>query len=81
MRLRRVRDARPDRLQFASAEAALKKVGIKTAAPSFVNVPWRRGKRRCTAEAAAEAGQVLSQSPSSGTRVDQSTVVKLTVVR
>jgi len=68
--------------QFASAEAALKKVGIKTAAPSFVNVPVApAGSSNATPKLPVRPGQVLGQSPSAGTRVDQSTVVKLTVMR
>jgi beta-lactam-binding protein with PASTA domain len=68
--------------QFASAEAALKKVGIKTAAPSFVNVPVAPvGSGDAPLKLPVRPGEVLTQSPSSGTRVDQSTVVKLTVVK
>jgi beta-lactam-binding protein with PASTA domain len=68
--------------QFASAEAALKKVGIKTAAPSFVNVPMAPvGGGDAKPNLAERPGQVLAQSPSAGTRVDQSTIVKLTVVK
>ena len=39
------------------------------------------GQRKCTAEAAGEPGAVLAQSPSAGSRVDQSTMVKLTVAK
>jgi eukaryotic-like serine/threonine-protein kinase len=68
--------------QLASAEAALKKVGIETAAPSFVNAqvaPASSGD--ATPKLPARPGQVLAQSPSAGTRVGQSTIVKLTVER
>ena len=68
--------------QFASAEAALKKVGIKTAPPSFVDVPVAPvGSGDAPLKLPVRPGQVLTQSPGSGTRVDQSTVVKLTVVK
>jgi beta-lactam-binding protein with PASTA domain len=68
--------------QFASAEAALKKVGINTAPPSFVNVPVAPvGSGDAPPKLPLRPGQVLTQSPGSGTRVDQSTVVKLTVVK
>jgi eukaryotic-like serine/threonine-protein kinase len=68
--------------QFASAEAALKKVGISTAAPSFVNVPVALvGRGDATPKLPVRTGQVLAQSPAAGTRVDQSTVVKLAVAK
>jgi len=68
--------------QFANAEAALKKVGIKTATPSFVNTPVAHADSGDTApKLPVRPGEVLAQSPSAGTRVDQSTIVKLTVVR
>jgi eukaryotic-like serine/threonine-protein kinase len=69
-------------LQFASAEAALKKVGIETAAPNFVNVPVApAGGGDAKPNLAMKPGEVLAQSPGAGTRVDQSTIVKLTVVK
>jgi eukaryotic-like serine/threonine-protein kinase len=69
-------------LQFASAEAALKKVGIETAAPNFVNVPVApAGSGDAKPNLAMKPGEVLAQSPGAGTRVDQSTIVKLTVVK
>jgi len=68
--------------QFASAEAALKKVGIKTAAPSFVNVPVApAGNDDATPKPMVRPGQVLVQSPIAGARVDQSTIVNLTVAK
>lgn len=68
--------------QFATAEAALKKVGIKTAPPSFVNVPVEPvGSGDAQPKAQARPGEVLAQSPSAGSRVDQSTLVKLTIVK
>jgi eukaryotic-like serine/threonine-protein kinase len=68
--------------QFASAEAALKKVGIEPAAPSFVNLPVApAGSSDAVPKLPVRQGEVLAQSPSAGTRVDQSTIVKLTIVR
>jgi eukaryotic-like serine/threonine-protein kinase len=68
--------------QFASAEAALKKVGIKTAPPSFVNAPVAPvGNEDAPPKPPARPGEVLAQSPSAGSRVDQSTLVKLTIVK
>jgi beta-lactam-binding protein with PASTA domain len=68
--------------QFASAEAALKKVGIETAAPSFANLPVApAGSGDAAPKPPVRPGEVLAQSPSAGTRVDQSTIVKLTVER
>jgi beta-lactam-binding protein with PASTA domain len=68
--------------QFANAEAALKKVGISTSAPSFVNVPDApSGSSDAKPNLVVRPGEVLAQSPSAGTRVDQSTIVKLTVER
>ena len=68
--------------QFASAEAALKKVGIETAAPSFANLPVApAGSGDAAPKPPVRSGEVLAQSPSAGTRVDQSTIVKLTVER
>src|ERR1700733_6732424 len=60
--------------QFASAEAALKKVGIKTAPPSYVNVPeMQTGSADAPPKLPARPGEVLAQSPAAGSRVDQST--------
>jgi beta-lactam-binding protein with PASTA domain len=68
--------------QFASAEAALKKVGINTGAPSFVNMPVApAASGDAKPNLTVRPGQVLAQSPSAGTRVDQSTIVKLSVVK
>jgi eukaryotic-like serine/threonine-protein kinase len=68
--------------QYANAEAALKKVGITTSAPSFVNVPAAPASSNdAKPNLSARPGEVLAQSPSAGTRVDQSTIVKLTVER
>lgn len=69
-------------LSFASAEAALKKVGIKTAPPSFVSEPAPpAGSGDAPIKLPVKPGDVMAQSPSAGTRVDQTTMVKLTVAR
>lgn len=67
---------------FASAKAALAKVGIKTAPPSYIDVPVAPvGSGDTPPKLPAKPGAVLAQSPAAGTRVDQSTIVKLTVVK
>jgi eukaryotic-like serine/threonine-protein kinase len=69
-------------LPFASAEAALKKVGIKTAPPSFVSEPAPpAGNGDAPIKLPVKPGDVVAQSPSAGTRVDQTTMVKLTVAK
>ncbi len=62
-----------------SAEAALAKAGIKTAPPTYVNVP--PAGSTSTSGTQAKAGEVLAQSPLAGLRVDQDTTVRLTVAR
>ncbi len=69
-------------LPLASAQAALAKVGIKTAPPSFVDVPIAPvGSGNAPLKPPVKPGAVLAQSPSAGSRVDQDTQVKLTVAR
>ena len=66
----------------ASAEAALAKVGIKAAPPSLVDVPIAPpGSGDAPIRAPVKPGAIMAQSPSAGTRVDQSTVVRFTVVK
>ncbi len=66
----------------ASAQMALAKVGIKTATPSFVDVPVAPiGNGDTPPKIPIRPGSVLTQSPAAGTRVDQDTTVKLTVAR
>ena len=69
-------------LPLASAEAALNKVGIKTAPPVYVSeaVP-PVGSGDAPIKLPVKPGDVVAQSPSAGTRVDQTTMVKLTVAR
>ncbi len=65
-----------------SAQAALAKVGIKTAPPSFVEVTMPPvGSGDAPLKLPVRPGEVLAQSPGAGSRVDQNTTVKLTVVR
>jgi beta-lactam-binding protein with PASTA domain len=69
-------------LPLASAEAALNKVGIKTAPPGYVSEPVPPvGSGDTPIRLPVKPGDVVAQSPSAGTRVDQTTLVKLTVAR
>jgi len=69
-------------LPLASAEAALMKVGIKTAPPVYISeaVP-PVGSGDAPIKLPVKPGDVVTQSPSAGTRVDQTTMVKLTVAK
>jgi beta-lactam-binding protein with PASTA domain len=65
-----------------SAQAELTKVGIKTARADYVSVrvaPMGSGNE--PPKMPIMPGAVLAQTPLAGSRVDQSTVVKLTVAR
>jgi eukaryotic-like serine/threonine-protein kinase len=65
-----------------SALAALAKVGIKTATPTYVDVPVAPvGSGNAPPSLPVKPGSVLSQSPAAGSRVDQDTMVKLTVAK
>jgi beta-lactam-binding protein with PASTA domain len=67
---------------FVSAQAALAKVGIKAAPPSYVEIPVSPvGSGEAPIKLPVRPGQVLTQSPSAGSRVYQDTPVKLTVAR
>lgn len=69
-------------LPLASAQASLAKVGIKMAPPSFVDVPVATvGSGDAPLRLPAKPGTVLAQSPAAGSRIDQTIMVKLTVVR
>ncbi len=66
---------------LASAQGALVKVGIK-AAPSFVSVPVQPvGSGDALPILPVRPGAITAQSPPAGVRVDQSTIVKLTVAK
>ena len=65
-----------------SAVAALEKVGIKTAPINYVDVPVAPiGSGSAPPKLPVKPGSVLAQSPAAGSRVDQSTIVKLAVAR
>jgi beta-lactam-binding protein with PASTA domain len=68
--------------QIQSAQGALAKVGIKVAPPSFVNMPvGPMGSGDAFPKLPIIPGAVTAQTPLPGSRVDQSTLVKLTVAR
>ncbi len=57
-------------------------VGIKTAPPSYVDVPVAPvGSGDAPPKLPVKPGSVLTQSPAAGSRVDQNTMVKLTVAK
>lgn len=65
-----------------SAQAELGKVGIKTAPPTFVSATIApAGSGAATAVPPVQPGSVTAQEPQAGGRVDQSTLVKLTVAK
>lgn len=65
-----------------SAQMALAKVGIKTAPPSFIDVPVPPvGSGDAPPKNPVRPGSVVAQSPTAGARVDQDTQVKLTVAK
>jgi eukaryotic-like serine/threonine-protein kinase len=65
-----------------SAQAALAKVGVKTAVPSYVDVPVAPvGAGSAPVKLPVQPGAVLAQSPVAGSRVDENTLVKLTVAK
>jgi beta-lactam-binding protein with PASTA domain len=67
---------------ISSANAALAKVGIRTGAPNFVDVPVAAmGSGNAPLHPQAKPGSVLAQLPAAGSRIDQSTVVHFTVVK
>jgi beta-lactam-binding protein with PASTA domain len=69
-------------LPSVTAIAALAKIGVKSATPQYVsvsipNVDAGSGPPR----APVPPGSVIAQSPGVGSRIDQTTLVKLTVAR
>lgn len=65
-----------------SAQAALTRVGIKALPPSFVDVPIAPvGSGDTPPRLPVKPGAVLAQAPAAGSRVDQSTVVRLTAAQ
>ena len=69
-------------LPVVSAQAELTSVGIKTAPPVFVPVSVPPlGNGNAPIKAPVKPGAVIAQQPMAGFRVDQSTLVKLTVAQ
>jgi beta-lactam-binding protein with PASTA domain len=69
-------------LPVLSAQSALAKVGIKTATPIYVNAPVGPiGSGNAPLMPPVKPGSVTAQAPAAGTRVDQSTMVKLIVAK
>lgn len=66
----------------ASAQAQLAKVGLKSQAPAFVDVPVAPvGSGDAPIKPPIRPGAVMAQLPPAGSRVDRSTLVKLTVAK
>jgi beta-lactam-binding protein with PASTA domain len=69
-------------LPVSTAQAQLAKVGIKAAPPAFVDLPIGLvGKPGAMPLLPQRFGAVTAQQPPAGSRVDQSTLVKLTVAK
>lgn len=69
-------------LPIVTAQAVLAKVGINTSIPSYVYVPIPPvGSGNAPPRRPTEPGSVLTQIPIAGARIDQSTLVKLTVAK
>jgi len=63
-------------IPVVTAQMELSKVGIKTATPNYAD-----SAVETAAGIGVQPGSVVAQSPAAGARVDQSTLVKLTVQR
>jgi beta-lactam-binding protein with PASTA domain len=69
-------------LPIVSAVTALTKVGIKAATPVYVSVPVGPiGSGDAPPILPVKPGAVTAQTPAAGARVDQNTMVKLTVAK
>jgi len=69
-------------LPIVSAQLQLAKVGIKTQTPGYVDVPIAPvGSGTAPPKIPVRPGSVLAQTPAPGARVDQQTLVKLTVAK
>jgi beta-lactam-binding protein with PASTA domain len=67
---------------IVTAQAALAKLGIKTATPVYVDAPMAPVSNGIAPpKLPFRPGSVLAQSPAAGSRVDQQTLVKLTVAK
>ena len=69
-------------LPVVTAQTALLKVGIKSATPVYVSVPVGPiGSGNALPVQPVKPGAVIAQAPAAGMRVDQSTMVRLTVAK
>jgi len=69
-------------MPIVSAQEELEKVGIKTAPPQFVDVPVAPvGDGSAAPKPPVVPGSVTAQEPAAGARVEQGTLVKLTVAK
>jgi beta-lactam-binding protein with PASTA domain len=69
-------------LPVVSAQSELFKVGIKTSSPVYVDVPvGPMGSGNALPVLPVKPGSVTAQAPLPGTRVDQTTMVRLTVAK
>ena len=69
-------------LPIVTAQAELTAVGIHAATPSFIEVPVApMGRGNAMPSLPVKPGAVTAQQPPAGARVDQKTVVRLTVAK
>jgi len=69
-------------MPVVSAQAVLAKVGIKTDTPVYVDAPFAPvGSGDAAPKPPVRPGSVFAQTPAAGSRVDQATIVKLTVAK
>jgi eukaryotic-like serine/threonine-protein kinase len=69
-------------LPIVAAQAALARVGIKSAAPTYVDVPIAPvGSGNAPPRLPTRPGAVIAQTPAPGSRVVQDTIVKFTVAK
>jgi len=69
-------------LTTATALAEMTRVGIKAAPPKVMDAPFAEvGSGDAAPKPPARPGTIIAQAPSAGVRVDQTTLVKLTVAK
>jgi eukaryotic-like serine/threonine-protein kinase len=69
-------------MPVVAAQTVLEKVGIKTAPPEFIDAPIPPvGNGAASPQPPVTPGSVIAQQPLAGGRVDQSTLVKLSVAK
>lgn len=69
-------------LTAGTALAEMTKIGIKTAPPKLADAPFGEvGSGDAIPKPPARPGTIISQVPASGVRIDQTTIVKLTVAK